>query len=102
MRNYQTMSSSANIKLFIFAAIITACVMTARAQVMGRPAKPPARVLADLKHPSAATRRDAANQLGAMRARDASRALIEALADKDAGVREAAAFALGMISARAA
>ena len=101
MRNYQTMSSSANIKLFIFAAIITACVVTASAQVPSRPAQPPASLLADLKNPSAATRREAANQLGAMRA-DASRALIEALSDKDAGVREAAAFALGQIASRAA
>ncbi|HKS43320.1 MAG TPA: hypothetical protein VJX74_22085, partial [Blastocatellia bacterium] len=77
MRNYQTMSSSANIKLFIFAAIVTACVVTAPGQVPSRPAQPPARLLADLKNPSAATRREAANQLGAMRA-DASRALIEA------------------------
>jgi TonB family protein len=101
MRNYQTMSSSANIKLFIFAAIVTACVVIAPAQVPSRPAAPPARLLADLKNPSAATRREAANQLGAMRA-DASRALIEALSDKDAGVREAAAFALGQIASRAA
>src|ERR1044072_3043631 len=101
MRNYQTMSSSANIKLFIFAAVITACAVTAHAQVSGRPAQPPARLLADLKNPSSSTRREAANQLGAMRA-DASRALIEALSDKDAGVREAAAFALGQIASRAA
>ncbi len=96
------MSSSANIKLFIFAAIITACAVTARAQVPGRPAQAPARVLADLKNPSASTRREAANKLGAIRAYDASRALIEALSDKDASVREAAAFALGQIATRAA
>ena len=100
MRNYQTMSSSAHIKIFIFAAVITVCAASAaRAQV--RPAQPPARLLADLRSSSAATRREAANKLGAMRA-DASRALIEALTDKDASVREAAAFALGQIATRSA
>lgn len=56
------------------------------------------RVIAALKDPNASTRREAANQLGALRARDAVRPLIEALKDKDAGVREAAAFALGQLS----
>ena len=47
-------------------------------------------------------RRDAANQLGVLRARGAVRALVEALSDKEASVREASAFALGQISDPAA
>jgi TonB family protein len=94
------MSSNANIRLFIFAAIITACAVTALGQVPVKSAQSSARLIADLKNPSALARREAANQLGAIRARDALRALIEALSDKDATVREAAAFALGQISDR--
>lgn len=96
------MPSSATLKLFLFALTIAVCAATARAQLFGKPAQSPARLLADMKNPSAVVRREAANQLGAIRARDASRILGEALLDKDAGVREAAAFALGQIADRTA
>ncbi len=101
-RGRRDIHSNAKHKLFTVGLLIALCVVTAHAQVPGRPGKPPARVLADLKSSSASTRREAANQLGAMRAYDASRALIEALSDKDASVREAAAFALGQIASRGA
>ena len=67
-----------------------------------KPVLAPARLLAELRSKSKGDRRDAANQLGAMRALGAVRALVEALSDKEATVREAAAFALGQISDRAA
>ena len=71
-------------------------------QVSVRPEPAPERVLAGLKNSNASTRRETADQLGALRARNAVRPLIEALRDKDAGVREAAAFALGQIANPAA
>lgn len=74
--------------------------VTAQVVVKAEPA--PERLLAGLKSATAATRRESANQLGAIRARNAVRPLIEALKDKDAGVREAAAFALGQIANHAA
>ena len=87
---------------FNVAFIITLCLTLAHqpaaAQVVVKPEPVPEGVLAGLKHPTASTRRETANQLGALRARDAVRPLIEALRDKDAGVREAAAFALGQIA----
>jgi TonB family protein len=58
--------------------------------------------LSDLKSSDPLTRRDAANKLGALRARDAVRPLIEAVLDNDMAVREAAAFALGQIADRKA
>src|SRR2546426_7421084 len=73
---------------------------TSRAQEKPSPA--PARLLAELRSKDKGNRRDAANQLGAMRARGALRALVEALSDKEAKVREAAAFALGQIADPAA
>jgi TonB family protein len=97
------MSSNIHIKLFIVAATvaaIAACLVSAGGQVSVRPSPAPARLLADLRNPSALARREAANQLGAMRSSGASRALAEALSDKDASVREAAAFALGQIADR--
>lgn len=75
---------------------------SATAWVQEKPSPAPARLLADLKSKDKGNRRDAANELGAMRARGALRALAEALSDKDAKVREAAAFALGQISDPAA
>jgi TonB family protein len=72
------------------------------ARVQEKPSAAPARLLTELKSKDKGDRRDAANQLGAMRARGALRALVEALSDKEAKVREAAAFALGQISDPAA
>jgi TonB family protein len=57
-------------------------------------------LLKDLRSNFASTRRAAANQLGAMRARNAVRGLAELLTDHDASVREATAFALGQITDR--
>lgn len=73
-----------------------------RGWVQERPSAAPARLLTDLKSKDKGDRRDAATQLGAMRARGAVRALVEALSDKEAKVREAAAFALGQIADPAA
>lgn len=72
------------------------------AWVQEKPAAAPARLLTELKSKDKSDRRDAANQLGALRARGAVRALVEALSDKEAKVREAAAFALGQITDPAA
>lgn len=67
-----------------------------------KPREAPARLLADLKSKDRSERREAANQLGFIRARGAIRALVEALSDKEDTVREAASFALGQISDPAA
>jgi TonB family protein len=89
-------------RLFIIAFAAVLCVtpaLDARAAQAAAQAEPNyERVIAGLKDGSASTRRETANQLGALRARSAVRPLVEALKDKDAGVREAAAFALGMIA----
>src|SRR2546423_4597767 len=95
------MGISIHQKLFNVALIIALCMaahQSAAAQTAGKPEPASERVLAGLKHATASTRRETANQLGALRARNAVRPLIEALKDKDAGVREAAAFALGQIA----
>src|SRR5215471_2262377 len=60
------------------------------AQISVRPEPAPERVLAGLRNNNASTRRETADQLGALRARNAVRPLIDTLRDKDAGVREAA------------
>ncbi|MFL6216764.1 MAG: TonB family protein [Blastocatellia bacterium] len=93
-------------KLFVAAFVLALGVtpafdaMAAQAVTQAEPAYE--RVVAGLKDSSASTRRETANQLGALRARSAVRPLIDALKDKDAGVREAAAFALGQIANPAA
>jgi len=78
--------------------LIMAC--SGSAWVQEKPSAAPARLLTELKSKDRGNRRDAANELGAMRARGALRALVEALSDKEAKVREAAAFALGQIADR--
>src|SRR4030095_11253967 len=55
-------------------------------------------LLASLRSKDKSERRNAANELGTIRARGAIRSLVETLSDKEASVREAAAFALGQIS----
>ena len=70
--------------------------------VQEKPSAAPPRLLSDLRSKDKGDRRDAANQLGVLRARGALRGLVEALSDKEASVREAAAFALGQISDPAA
>jgi TonB family protein len=74
----------------------------ASAQVEVKPAPAPARLLSELRSKNKQVRREAANELGARRARGVVRALVEALSDKEPGVREAAAFALGQIADPAA
>lgn len=96
-----------NLKLFKIALLASGVLMPAftpagAIQVAVKPAPTPPAILSDLKNSNASTRRDAANQLGALRARDAVRTLISTLSDKDATVREAAAFALGQIANPAA
>jgi TonB family protein len=78
--------------------VALASLLAAATQVPVKPVTAPPKLIADLKSKDAATRRAAANQLGAIRARDSVRPLIGALADADISVREAAAFALGQIA----
>jgi len=98
------LKSSVNGKAFVTALLfIAACagqIGPAFASIQDG-VKPQASVrgaLSDLKSKKAETRRAAATQLGAIRARDSVRPLIAALADADTSVREAAAFALGQIA----
>lgn len=70
----------------------------ANGQTRVKPAPAPARLLSELRSKDHQVRRDAANELGAIRARGAVRALVETLSDRDSTVREAAAFALGQIT----
>lgn len=92
--------------LFVLALALTLAAsfagvpLTAPAQVSANQARAPERLLGDLKSKDAATRREAAVQIGSLRARDGVPALVEALSDKEASVREAAAFSLGQISDR--
>jgi TonB family protein len=71
-------------------------------QIQVPPSTASSQVLSGLKSKDARTRRDTANELGAMRAKNGVRGLVELLTDKDSTVREAAAFALGQICDRAA
>lgn len=82
--------------------LIAIAAGSGNAWVQEKPSAAPARLLTDLKSKDKGDRRDAANQLGAMRSRGAMRALVDALSDKEAKVREAAAFALGQIADPAA
>ena len=91
--------SSSSLRISILVAIALIAVPH---QAQEKPSESPPRLLADLKSKDKGDRREAANQLGAMRARGAVRALVDALSDREASVREAAAFALGQISDRAA
>ncbi|HVG21847.1 MAG TPA: TonB family protein [Blastocatellia bacterium] len=91
-----------NVMLLAGCMIMSASGAARAAQVPVKPAPTPPTILSDLKNTNPSTRRESANQLGALRARDAVRALIAALADKDATVREAVAFALGQIAATTA
>jgi len=81
-------------------AASSAAALTTQKSV--KPEAAPPRLLSELRSKSASTRREAANELGSIRARGAVRALVEALSDRDAAVREAAAFALGQIADPAA
>ncbi|MFY9611551.1 MAG: TonB family protein [Blastocatellia bacterium] len=80
--------------------MLAALAVPAVSQEVPKPA--PARLLSDLRSKDSDDRRDAAHQLGGMRALNAVRALVEVLSDKESKVREAAAFALGQIADPAA
>jgi TonB family protein len=82
-----------SLSIIFFAASVDAGQMPERANPT------PPNLISELKAKDAATRRAAATELGAIRARDAVRPLINALADADSSVREAVAFALGQIVA---
>ncbi len=82
--------------------IICAALIAVPAHAQERPGAAPARLLSDLRSKDKSDRREAANQLGVLRARGALRALVEVLSDRETSVREAAAFALGQISDPAA
>ena len=86
-------------RIFILGFIVT---MGTVARAQEKPSAAPAGLLSALRSKDKGDRRDAANQLGVLRARGALRGLVEALSDKEASVREAAAFALGQISDPAA
>lgn len=92
--------SRQKMKYFSLRILVLICVATTSAVgwVQEKPSAAPAPLLAGLRSKDKGDRRDAANQLGATRARGAVRALVEVLSDKEATVREAAAFALGQIS----
>ncbi len=82
--------------------IICAALIAATVHAQEKPEAAPARLLSDLRSKDKSDRREAANELGVLRARGALRGLVEVLSDKEASVREAAAFALGQISDPAA
>ncbi len=86
-------------RVFILVCIVTTGTL---ARTQEKPSAAPAGLLSALRSKDRGDRRDAANQLGVLRARGAVRALVEALSDKEASVREASAFALGQISDPAA
>ena len=87
-----------------FVALISILIAPIGAVVGGqeKPREAPAHLLSVLRSKDKSERREAANELGVLRARGALRVLVEALSDKDASVREAASFALGQISDPAA
>jgi TonB family protein len=70
----------------------------AAAQQRVQPIVAPPELLTGLNSSNPAERRNAANRLGGMRARDTVPLLIKLLLDKEASVREAAAFALGQMT----
>ena len=84
-------------ELFLLGALVIPAVSQG-----GRPGTAPPHLLTELRSKDSDSRRDAANQLGGLRARNAVRALVETLSDKEAKVREASAFALGQITDPAA
>ena len=86
-------------RVFILVCIVTTGT---HARAQEKPSAAPAGLLSALRSKDKGDRRDAANQLGVLRARGSLRALVEALSDKEASVREASAFALGQISDPAA
>lgn len=92
------MKSAARKTLLIVVLTLSLLAQQSVAQKAVQAEPVPPRLLADLKSTDGAKRRDAANELGALRARDAVPALVNLLQDKDVPVREAAAFALGQIT----
>ena len=104
-RSYQAGFEARRIVMRLSLAVFAlASLTTIGTAVRGqeKPQEAPARLLSDLRSKDRSERREAATQLGAIRARGALRALVEALSDKEPSVREAASFALGQISDPAA
>lgn len=91
-------NQSKNLLTILLSAILLAAPIHA-GQTPSRTQSVPPRLLSELKAKDPVTRRLAANELGALRAREAVRPLVDALTDADSSVREAAAFALGQIVA---
>ncbi len=86
----------------LVASLLMLATLAVRAVSQEVPKPAPARLLSDLRSKDSDVRRDAAHQLGGMRALNAVRSLVEALSDKESKVREASAFALGQIADPAA
>jgi TonB family protein len=84
--------------LLLLAFLSSLCLHAAFAQRAVKSSPIPPRVLSDLKSPDVAKRREAANELCYLRAKEAVQPLSLALLDRDETVREAAAFALGQIT----
>ena len=82
--------------------VLLGLIIVAAVGAQVKPGTPPERLLSGLRSKDPQNRKEAANELGAIRARGAVRALVETLSDKEPMVREAAAFALGQISDPAA
>jgi len=82
--------------------IICAALIAVSGHAQEKPLAASPVLLSSLRSKDKSDRRDAANQLGVLRARGALRGLVEVLSDKEASVREAAAFALGQIADPAA
>ena len=94
--------SKFTLMLRLAASLLVLAAIAAHGVSQEVPKPAPARLLSDLKSKDSDVRRDAAHQLGAMRALNAVRALVETLSDKESKVREASAFALGQIADPAA
>jgi TonB family protein len=98
----QSLGFRASIVRLIVASLLVLVPLAAPGVSQEVPRPAPARLLSDLRSKDSGVRREAAHQLGAMRALNAVRGLVEGLSDKESKVREAAAFALGQIADPAA
>src|SRR5262249_52919257 len=84
--------------VILFAFVIAVAPCGAQGKIA--PESSPANLLVEVRSKDPMVRKDTANKLGALRARDAVKRLAELLTDRDPAVREAAAFALGQITDR--
>lgn len=90
--------TSISLLLCSFLAVNNRLPAPVLAQQRVKPVVAPPELLAGLRSNTPTERRNAANRLGGMRARDTVPLIIKLLLDKDASVREAAAFALGQMT----